>query len=523
MGFRMASVDLNPANSSFERAAPLARFATVDLVRLGALLFILPNALFALSLGALPQALVLLGCLGATVLLWRPSAALGLLAEQIDARMLAACAGLALTLCVLGGEGHFFYANADWLARDGVLADLVDRGYPVFYHYQDRDFLLRAPLGMYMTPALVGRGFGLHAAHMALLAQNAALLTPMLYLVARLARPHAALVLGLMTLFSGLDIVPAFVVEIARHAAEGLWGHLGHIEWWNPYVQYSSHVTQLFWAPNHALPGWWMAVLILLFAHGEIGFSALVAMLAPLVFWAPLPMLGALPSLTLWAFRLSPSERFAPRNLLAVSSGLCFLPVAFYLTRDAGDNPHRLLLALPDYWMLYGLFLLVEIPHAALLYVAWPRLDARDRPALLVSFALLIALPAFEFGHSNDLAMRASIPPLFLLAFAYARLCADLIGERPWTKLQGAALTIALLSAVTPALEIARAFLPAFAISDCNFLTTWRKSAPKSNGANYLASVDSAPEWLLRREGPRKELEQRQCWPDHPLLEETRR
>jgi len=523
MGFFMASLDVHPSKAGFERAAALRGLTAIDLLRCAGLLFVLPNALFAASLGILPQALVLIGCLSAATLLWRAAPRDGLLAERVDLPTLAACAALALALCLLGGQGHFFYANADWLARDGVLADLVDRGYPVFYDYQGRDYLLRAPLGMYMTPGLVGRAFGLHAAHMALLAQNAALLTTLLYLVARLARPHAALVALLMTLFSGLDIVPALFVETARYASEGVWGHLGHIEWWNPYVQYSSHATQLFWAPNHALPGWWMALLILLYTRREIGFCALIAALAPLAFWAPLPMLGALPILALFAAELFGRGLFAPKTLLAAASGLCFLPIAFYLTRDAGDNPHRLLLGLPDYWMLYGVFLLVEIPHALLLYFAWPRVDARDRRALLVAIAVLVVLPAFEFGHSNDLAMRASIPPLFLLAFAFARLFAQLMEERPWTRLHGAALAVVLLSAATPGLEISRAFLPAYAISDCNFLTTWRKSAPKSNGANYLAATESMPEWLIGQDGARKTIEDRKCWPEHPVLEEGRK
>jgi len=134
-----------------------------------------------------------------------------------------------------------------------------------------------------------------------------------------------------------------------------------------------------------------------------------------------------------------------------------------------------------------------------------------------------IALPGFEFGHSNDLAMRASIPALFLLAFAFARVVAQLTHPFERSRLTIAALAIALLGTATPGLEIARSFLPAYAISDCNFLTTWRKSAPKSNGANYLAGVDSVPPWLLARAEQRVTIEDRRCWPEHPVLEDARK
>ena len=234
-------------------------------------------------------------------------------------------------------------------------------------------------------------------------------------------------------------------------------------------------------------------------------------------------MAGALPALAFLCLAQGPRGLLAPRPLLALLSGLSFLPMAFFLTRDAGDNPHRLLLGLPDYGLLYGLFLLVEIPQALLLACNWNRIERCDRGALAASLAALLILPAFEFGHSNDLAMRASIPPLFLLAFAFARLFAPLLQAKEKSGLALAAGMIVLIGAATPGLEIARAFLPAFAISDCNFLTSWRKSAPRSNGANYLSRLESMPEWLVPRSSERETIEDRRCWPDHPLLEEARK
>jgi hypothetical protein len=303
-----------------------------------------------------------------------------------------------------------------------------------------------------------------------------------------------------------------------------VWTHIGHIEWWAEHVQYSSHVTQLFWAPNHALPGWQIALLILLHARREIDLAALLASFAPLLFWAPLPMVGALPALALCGLAQPPRALLAPRPIVALLSSLCFLAIAYFLTRDAGDNPHRPLLELPDYWRLYGLFLLVEIPQAILLLWNWRRVEPCDRPPLAASLAVLAVLPAFQFGHSNDLAMRASIAPLFLLAFSFARAFACLLRTRERSGLALAAGAMVVLGAATPGLEIARAFLlPAYAISDCNFLTSWRKSAPKSNGANYLSRLDAVPEWLVARSGPRETIEDRRCWPDHPALEAARR
>jgi hypothetical protein len=58
----------------------------------------------------------------------------------------------------------------------------------------------------------------------------------------------------------------------------------------------------------------------------------------------------------------------------------------------------------------------------------------------------------------------------------------------------------------------------AFAISDCNLLTTWHDLLPDQWLANYFARADRRPAWLLTRsptEAPAT-IEDRRCWPDHP-------
>ena len=92
--------------------------------------------------------------------------------EHVDRPVAAACLGLALVLCLLGGQTHAFFANDDWLIRDAVLADLVARPWPVEYERGGEMLFQRAPLGMYLVPALAGKIAGLGVAHLALLVQN---------------------------------------------------------------------------------------------------------------------------------------------------------------------------------------------------------------------------------------------------------------------------------------------------------------------------------------------------------------
>ncbi|CAN2534561.1 hypothetical+protein [Methylocapsa aurea] len=492
--------------------APLLR--NLLLLRLCILVFLLSNTALALGFGVVGAAPVLAGCALAAFLLFsfRPKEG-GLLAAPIDARTFAACLALAVALLLLGGETHLFYANLDWLMRDAVLSDLTRQGFPLFYRYEGQDYLLRAPLGMYLLPAAIGRWTGLAGAHIAMLAQNTLLLGVCLYFVARLAGARIAPFLALFVLFSGLDILPQLFLE-------GL-ALPDHLEWWNPAFQYSSHVTQLFWVPNHALPGWWAALLLLLLAREEIDLALLAILFAATLLWSPLAAVGAAPLIGFCALRLG-RGLFAPRILAAAVAGLCFLPIALYLTIDAESVRHGWLLAIPGFVGLYVAFILVEIPHAAILLAARERLARSDRALVGAGVVVLLALPFYSFGPNNDLAMRASIPALFLLAFAFARVAVST--PRDGGALASLISAIVIAAAATPAMEIKRALVvQAFAISDCDLLTSWRKTDPHVFPTNYLARREMVPAWLGAASDARLEIEQRSCWPDHPHLPDSRK
>jgi hypothetical protein len=501
------------------------RIANSALLVVLGFIFIAPNAIFAFALKPAPAAAVLLGCAIAAYIVARRPAVEGasLLASAIDVKLLAGCAALSLALCLLGGEGHFFYANTDWLTRDAVLADLVTQASPVGYRYEGQDYLLRAPLGMYMTPTLVGRMFGLHAAHMAMLTQNSAAVAVMLYLLAKIAAVRSLPFLALFVLFSGLDIVPVFVFEATRFLQSKELLSFSHIEWWGQYwwnipLQYSSHITQLFWVPNHMLAGWWFATLALLYMRKEVDIATLIVTFAALLMWSPLSMLGAIPFLAVFGLKLLPGGLFERRTLIAAAGALLFLPVAVYLTLDAASVAHQFLPGVAGFGMLYVVFLMVEIPQTAVIAIGWSKIDSRDRWLVAGAIALLVVIPVYSFGPSNDFAMRASIMPLFLLAFGFARIA--VLTPRDNSALPTFVSVLVILAFATPMLELKRAFLPAYAVSDCNVLTTWRKDDISTLPTNYWARVEKIPKWLSAVSSAPLSLEERKCWPDHPLLPE---
>ncbi len=312
-----------------------------------ALIFVFPNLLFAASLGFIPGAIVAAGALtSAFVVVRAPSRDRGaaLLATPIDAAAFGVGSVVAVALCLVSGEGHFFFAAADWLTRDAVLADIVRDGLPVIYRDQARDYFLRAPLGMYMAPAAVGWGFGLKAAHVALLVQNSFLLACCLYLATCLTRAAKLPFIACFVAFSGMDIVPCVFMALEESTRTGGFVLQPQIMLWNSFFSYWGHIPQIFWVPNHALPAWWFALLVLLHERGEIDIATLAASFAALLFWSPLAMMGAAPFLVMCAVRGGWRDWLAPRSLLAALGALGLVPVALYLVFDSGAVPHAWLI-----------------------------------------------------------------------------------------------------------------------------------------------------------------------------------
>jgi len=489
-----------------------------------ALVFLAPNAIFATGLRPAPAAIAILGCGALVAIFWRLPRIGAQLAAPIDLGGYGLCLVLGAALCLLGGEGHFFYTTTDWLFRDAVLADLVNNGLKVVYRHDGQDYLLRAPLGMYLFPATIGRALGLFAAHIALLAQNSFIVGSIAYFAMRLANVRRAPMLLLLFFFSGLDIAPVLLTEAIEMAKGAPFLPFGHIEWWGAYysdmkLQYSSHITQLFWVPNHMAPGWWFAILSLLYARREIDLAALLVSFAAMLLWSPLAMMGAAPFLILFRVELLPRDLFAPRVFAAAGAGLCFLPVALYLTMDAGEVPHEWLIAREGFAWRYFPFLAVEIPQAAIVLYAWNKVEPPERRVLLLALVSLCVFPIYSVGPSNDFTMRASIAPLFLLAFAFARVAA--LTPRDNGVFPTIISMTVILSFATPMLEMKQALTHPYAISDCNLLTSWSKVDPSALPTNYWARVEKTPSWLLSTASRTPlTIEDRKCWPDHPLLQE---
>ncbi len=465
------------------------------------------SALLASSFSLLPAFLVLAG-VAAADLLFAAGDFGSALKRPVEWRWLAACAAIALSLTLLGGEGHVFFSKDDWLGRDAVLADLVSRSMPVLYRHDGGEFILRAPLGMYLVPAAIGRIAGLQAAHLALVTQSAILLSIFFYVVTLVWPRGRVAFIFLFVCFSGLDTIPILIKTGAASLLRvpAFWVEIGY---------FPPNLDQFFWGPPQALPGWWFAALVGLYVRREIDLAALTAASLPLLLWSPLALMGG--ALVFIALALlSPREMARRRFALACLCAAGFLPILIYLRAGAEAVPHRLQAFDAGFFDEYLLLVIFGLTQIAVVFLFWKRVEDWFRPVLVISVVLLLLCPLFNLSYMNDITQKVSLAPRALLAFGYNSLLIECFLSRAWLAFASGALVF-LIGAISPALELYDTLTtPRFAISDCNLLTVYRKHKHERYLPTYIAAVGSFPSWLFpdAPKGAPLEVETRLCWPD---------
>lgn len=417
---------------------------------------------------------------------------------RLGAGRLLVCLTVAAMLVLLGGEGRLFYATPDWQVRGAVLRDLVEYPWPWTYRVAGGDAVLRAPLGMYLLPALAGKLIGVHGAEWVLAAQNGALLTLLFALGSQLfaaGRPRWT-ALGVFVAFSGMDIVGTLM------AGKSV---MRHLEWWNA-AQFSSHVTQIFWVPQHCIAGWTGALLFLLFRRGLIPLTAFLAPLPLLALWSPLALMGVLPFAAFAAIDAVVGGRLARRDVvLSLASLAIALPGLLYLAADSGAVGSA---AVPLPLNRYLALELIEcVPILLAVAILRPRAPFGGITLLIVA-AVLLTVPLGQIGHAADFGMRASIPALAILAIG----AADVLGRATdparslWRRVL---LTVLVVGAATPLSEVLRAVaLPPAPRALCSYF-----GVVPAGASTYVAPLSALSPQIAPAEPTRvTPREPARCW-----------
>ena len=466
-------------------------------------LFAFDNLLLPAFLGAPVAAMALAAVPVAALLGWLLARA-GMLSDRVPLATLGTCLAAALALFLLGGEGGVFYANPDWQVRGAVLADMAHNPWPYAYDIGGWKALLRAPLGLYLLPALAP-GWS----DAAMLVSNSVRLGLMLALAATLfdSRRTRIAALGVFAVFSGWDVIGNALMS----ALEGPqpWDHL---EQWNPGSQYSATVTLAFWVPNHAIAGWACALAYLMWLRGKAPVGLLAATIPLAALWSPLAAFGALPFAAHAAVRVLRTRECTRYDLaLGLAGTAIALPALWYLRLDADAVGLR-------WWPLQlvplVLLLLLEVAPFAVPLLRLKRLREGDRTMLWIAVYCLLFMPFVRVGVGIDFQMRASIVPLALLTFAFAEWLGDLTGDRSRRMHLVGALAVLAIGAATPAFEMRRALVNGPSPAPlCSLAGAWQaQTNAVPPYATYLAGADTLPGWLAAAPVTAGRADPPRCW-----------
>ena len=436
------------------------------------------------------------------VLIWRMASASGLDA-RIPLPRLALCIGFALVLLMLGGEGRLFYSNIDWQVRDAVLRDMALHPWPFVYARSGGELdLLRAPIGMFLVPALAFKQWGPVAGDLALLVQNALLTGSLLALGSLLFDTvrGRAIALVVVTLFSGADVIGNLVFHGTLRS---------HLEFWFETMQFSSTLTQTFWVPQHALAGWAGALLFLLWQRGQLRLWAFLAILPLTALWSPLGLIGAMP-FAAWAGIMTLQRRaLAVADIVtpALVVLLC-VPGLVYLA-SAGDGVG--IRPYPVQVLAWFIFIAIELLVWAIPLLLHHRAGRFGTAPLLIATVWLMLCPFIQIGWSLDFMMRTSITSLMIVALV----AADALAHAPSRSLRLWLAAMLAIGSVTGLSEAYRAItLPASPRGTCSFFGAWDVSFARYPKGSYLAPLDKVP-GIIRPDTPAQARvnDPSPCWP----------
>lgn len=318
---------------------------------------------------------------------------------------------------VLAGAFGVGYQHNDWIKHHGVYRDLATGELPIVYETpSDARYGLNYYLAWYLPPAMLAR-----LTSTALLPLYIGLwtllgLATVYWLLGRVTRAPPLLCLLILVFFSGLDLLGHNLLKDVAIP------NLEHLEGYTGMFIYPSHTNAFFWAPQQALPAWIGALLLLWpLVRDRDGPDHGLLLLALVGFWAPLVAVGLAPFVAYTTIRRPGRALHLTNALGLLLGGLAVL----YFAANVAAVPHAFVWEFfPVTTLAVPLFAFLVFEAIIPLLVVAPfarRLHPQDGPRLLlVAAAVLLLLPLYRVGLWNDLAMRASMVALFVVAVTAA-------------------------------------------------------------------------------------------------------
>lgn len=338
----------------------------------------------------------------------------------------------------LSGIGGFGLQNGDYKSHNALLKTLIFDAWPLRITFEGEVVNIVYYVGYYLPAAAFGKLFGWTAANIFIFIWALAGVWLSFSWFRRIggnSREEQCwwkLLLGALVfcIASGMDVIGYYGYQTNPFE----WGE--HIEHWADVVQYTSQTALLYWVPQHTLAAWLVAGLTYDCLDDAHSFRYLGLAIAASVLWSPFGMAGIAPYLLgllivfVWKKQFRALFEFSSLPLNIASLWLAATHL-LYISSNQYDFPSGLLWNLVQdrskYVSTLVVFWLLEfvLLTGVLVWLAY-EIRRHENGAskmqwgvLALASLVLMVLPLFKMGYSNDIVMRGSIPSLLVLwAFA---------------------------------------------------------------------------------------------------------
>ena len=335
----------------------------------------------------------------------------------------------AVIVTILTGVGEYVWTAYDHAFRRATLNDLLNYKWPVIYDpstQTDPDVIAQmsytTPQGFvyyftyWMVPAVVGKVLGFTAANITLILWNSFGLVLILTGMSMYLKRATYASLFVLLCFSGLDVIP-FVLNGFTFCIEEQWLW---VDGCVPHMSYISNFNNLENVYHQAIPCYLIVIMLMLMKNNRY-----IGTVASLIFaYSPWTTFGMIIPAAVQLFRRDNMSSDRKRNIknilsfgnLVVPLVMLFIFGAFYSSKSDSTSERGFVVSyygsLWWYLLAYLILIAVEVlPSAALVFTS-----RRKEPLYWGAIILLLICPIYKISDSNDLAMRASMPALFILA-----------------------------------------------------------------------------------------------------------
>ena len=336
-----------------------------------------------------------------------------------------------------------FAQNSDWYKHYGILNILVDQSWPPSVITEDGLGTLRYSIAYYVIPAIFGKVFGPIGMYIALfsLTTIGLFIAMVLAFGSNFRPPYVLFLLGtIFLLFSGADIIGFMITKVH-------YGPINHFELWWSIGELASNITNLFWVPQHSLPGFLVAFVVLRYPFLSLKYAGLIG--ACTAIWSPFAAIGVVPIYLYAVGKIGFKPLISAVNIFAAP--VLLVTGAMFLLDGSSNIPIGFIYNNPrfqfDMWFVFLIVEFLGISISLLLY-------KRNISLIFTCVIFLVVLSLFYLGANNDLLMRASIPCLGILAILAS--FAVVYGEN--TVKKAPLILFLVIGVVTPMSEIIRAF-----------------------------------------------------------------